>query len=463
MFTCCAEDASLAAVLHKTKVISATVDRENRIMRATMLFPRPMAPVDIASVEEGIAAEFGLKLVTVSPVYPKSAAPKRPAGEKKPLNTVLFGRAPSGSVTPMDKVTLELGKATVRGEIFDVQHREIPKRGAWVMQFDMTDYTNSIRVSKFLTNSNAGEIVSRIKPGMFVTVSGVLSLSRFDGEIVLEPTGIALAEREKRTDAAEEKRVELHLHTRMSAMDALTDVKEVISRAVEWGHPAIAITDHGVVQSFPDAMHAAGDKIKVIYGVEGYFVNDVDSRLAVFGNCTGTPEDEIVVFDIETTGLSTMRDTITEIGAVIMKGGVEIGRFQTFANPGRPIPPTITQLTGISDEDVKDAPSQKEAVKAFLEFAGGRVLAAHNASFDIGFIHEACLRHGLDFEPRFVDTLALARHVPDMKSHKLDLVAARWAAGVPAFTAPRTTPSQPGLSARLFAMLRRRAWGPLPD
>jgi len=455
MFSCCADDQSLAAVLHKTKVISATVDRENRIMRATILFPRPMAPVDIAAVEEGIAEEFGLKLVTVSPVYPKSAAPKKTAAEKK-QDAVLYGRAPSGSVTPMDKITLEMGKATVRGEIFDVQHREIPKRGAWVMQFDMTDYTNSVRVSKFLTDPNAGEIVSKIKPGLFVTVSGVLSLNRFDGEMVLEPTGIALTEREKRRDTAPEKRVELHLHTRMSAMDALTDVKEVITRAIEWGHPAIAITDHGVVQSFPDAMHAAGDKIKVIYGVEGYFINDVDSRLAVFGDCAGTPEDEIVVFDIETTGLSTTRDAITEIGAVIMKGGVETGRFQTFANPGRPIPPSITQLTGISDEDVKDAPSQKEAVKAFLEFAGGRVLAAHNASFDIGFIYEACQKYGLDFKPRFVDTLALARALfPDMKSHRLDSVAARL--GLPEFKHHRASDDAvtAGLVlAKLFDMLR---------
>jgi DNA polymerase-3 subunit alpha (Gram-positive type) len=466
IFTCCAEDDSLAAVLHKTKVLSATVDRENRIMRATMLFPKPMAPVDITMVEEGIATEFGLRLVTVSPVYPKSAMPVRKApasGGKRAVGTVLYGRTPSASVTSMDKVTLELGRVTVRGDIFDVQHREIPRRGAWVMQFDMTDYTNSVRVSKFMTDSNAGEIVSRLKVGMTVTVTGVLSINRYDGEMVLEPTGIAVAERETRTDTAEEKRVELHLHTRMSAMDALTDPKEVVKRAIEWGHSAIAITDHGVVQSFPEAMHAAGDKIKVIYGVEGYFVNDVDSRLAVFGNCTGTPEDEIVVFDIETTGLSTMRDAITEIGAVIMKNGVEIDRFQTFANPERPIPPTITQLTGITNEDVKDAPSQRQAVREFLEFAAGRPLAAHNASFDIGFIYEVCLRYGLDFEPQYVDTLALSRALfPDMKSHKLDIVAARL--GLPEFRHHRASDDAvtTGLVlAKLFDKLREEGVGDL--
>jgi len=457
MFTSCGEDKPLSEVLHNAKVLSATVDRKNRIMRISILFPRPMAPMDIAAVEAGIAAEFGLNSVTISPVYPQSAAPKKPGAEKKPAEgTVLYGKAPKGSVTPMDTVTLDMGKVTVRGEIFDVQHREIPKRDAWVMQFDMTDYTGSIRVSKFMAEAGAGEICARLKEGMFVTVSGVLSLNRYDGEMVLEPTGIALAERPKREDTAPEKRVELHLHTRMSAMDALIDPKELIRRAIEWGHPAVAITDHGVVQSFPEAMHAAGDKIKVIYGVEGYFVNDVDGRLAVYGDCAGAPEDEIVVFDIETTGLSTARDVITEIGAVIMKNGVEIARFQTFANPGRHIPASITQLTGISDEDVRNAPTQEEAVRAFLEFAGGRVLAAHNASFDIGFIYETCLRLGIPFTPRYIDTLALARALlPELKSYKLDIVAGHL--GLPEFRHHRASDdaATAGLVlARLLARLR---------
>jgi DNA polymerase-3 subunit alpha (Gram-positive type) len=201
-------------------------------------------------------------------------------------------------------------------------------------------------------------------------------------------------------------------------------VSEVVKRAIGWGHPAIAITDHGVVQSFPDAMKAAGDKIKVIYGVEGYYINDTDDRLGVFGPCEGGFDNEIVVFDIETTGLSSLKDTITEIGAVVMKNGQEIDRFQTFADPGMHIPAAITQLTGITDEDVRGAPTQEAAVRAFLEFAGGRVLCAHNASFDIGFIYEAACRYNLPFEPRYIDTLAVARALlPELKSHKLNVVA----------------------------------------
>jgi DNA polymerase III subunit alpha, Gram-positive type len=324
----------------------------------------------------------------------------------------------------MENVTLELGKVTVRGEVFDVQSKEIAKRNAWVLNFDMTDYTGSVRISKFMLDDNAGEIVGRIKKGMYLTVSGSLGFNRYDGELTIDPSGITLAVKDIRQDTAEEKRVELHLHTKMSAMDAVIDTEAVVKRAIEWGHPAIAITDHGVVQSFPDAMKAAGDKIKILYGVEGYYINDIDDKLAVFGHCPGGFDDEIVVFDLETTGLSALRDAITEIGAVVMKDGREISRFQTFADPGMHIPANITQLTGISDSDVTGAPSQEEAVRAFLDFAGSRLLAAHNAGFDIGFIYEACCRYNIPFEPRYIDTLAVARALlPALKSHRLNIVA----------------------------------------
>ncbi|SHH75914.1 DNA polymerase-3 subunit alpha [Sporobacter termitidis DSM 10068] len=426
MFSCCRD--TLSGTLENSFVVSATVDKTKLAMKLTLLLPQPIAPIDIAMIEQGIKAEFGLNAVSVLPVYPRSAESDRRAerrADRKPSeNPVIYGREARGSITPMDKVTLELGKVTVRGEVFDAQPREITKRNAWVMNFDITDYTGSVHVSKFMTEENAGDIIAKIKKGMVLTVSGNLGFNRFDGELTLEPTGIVRAEKEPRLDTAEEKRVELHLHTKMSAMDAVTDTGDVVRRAIEWGHPAIAITDHGVVQSFPDAMKAAGDKIKVLYGVEGYYINDVDDKLAVFGDCAGGFEDEIVVFDIETTGLKSQSDTITEIGAVVMKDGKEIDRFQTFADPGMHIPPNITQLTGITDADVKGAPSQEEAVRAFLGFAGGRTLCAHNASFDIGFIYEACGRYGIDFEPRYIDTLAAARALlPDLKSHRLNTLA----------------------------------------
>ncbi len=395
-----------------------------RAMKLTLLLPEPVAPVDIAAVEDGIRAEFGLASVAVAPVYPKSRSTGGKTVIKKAENTVLLGRDIRASVTPMDKVTLELGSVAVRGEVFDVQTREISKRNPWVLSFDMTDFTNSLRVSKFMPEANAGAIAARIKKGMYLTVSGKLGINRYDGELTLEPVNIVLAERETRRDTSDVKRVELHLHTKMSAMDAVADVSDVVRRAADWGHPAVAITDHGVAQAFPDAMKAAGDKIKVIYGMEGYYINDVDDRLAVFGDCAGGFDGEVVVFDIEMTGLSSMRDAITEIGAVVMKDGREAARFQTFADPGMHIPTAITQLTGISDADVRGAPTQEEAVRAFLDFAGGRILAAHNASFDIGFIYEACLRHGIGFEPRYIDTLAAARALlPSLKSHRLNIVA----------------------------------------
>jgi DNA polymerase-3 subunit alpha (Gram-positive type) len=182
-----------------------------------------------------------------------------------------------------------------------------------------------------MRDEHAGEICEKITPGMYVTVSGSIGFNRYDGDLAIDPVSICTAEKPQRMDEAPEKRGELHLHTQMSAMDALTNTKEVVKRAIAWGHPAIAITDHGVAQSFPDAMKAAGDKIKIIYGVEGYYTNDVDDKLAVYGDLSGTLDDEIVIFDIETTGLSSVRDTITEIGAVIMK---DAGR----STVSRPLP-----------------------------------------------------------------------------------------------------------------------------
>ena len=429
MFSCCRELGPLTGILEGAFVTSATVDKSKTAMKISLFLRQQIAPVDVAMIEDRIKSEFGLSSVAVTVFFARTSDAEQ-GSDKKPQrktheNPLLYGKEiKSGSITPMDSVTLELGKATVRGEVFDVKHKEIAKRNAWVMTFDMTDYTGSVHVSKFLTDKNAGDIVGKIKKGMVLTVSGNLAFNRFDGELTLEPVSIMRAEKEQRLDTADTKRVELHLHTKMSAMDAVTDTAEVIRRAIEWGHPAIAITDHGVAQSFPDAMKAAGDKIKVLYGLEGYYINDVDDRLAVFGGCSGGFDREIVVFDIETTGLKSQCDAITEIGAVIMKNGREIDRFQTFADPGRRIPANITQLTGISDADVQGAPSQEEAVRAFLAFAGDSLLCAHNASFDIGFIDEACHRVGIDFNPRYIDTLAAARALlPDMKSHRLNIVA----------------------------------------
>lgn len=440
MFDCCKGETLVSGLLETAKVAGATVDRKNAAMKVTLHLEKPAAPVELRLIEAALASAYGLSAVTVLPVYPRAKPTPKPGGKKPGARTgeVIMGRQIRGRPVAMEGLTLDSGNVIVAGEVVDVTTREIMKIKAVVLSFDITDYTSTIRVSKFMRDPGSDKIAERVKKGMSLTVSGTMSYDRFYGDLTLDPKNIVVGEKERRMDAAEEKRVELHMHTRMSMMDALSDPKDIVKRAIEWGHPAVAITDHGVVQSFPDAMSAAGDKIKVLYGVEGYYVNDVDDKVPVYGNMAGSLEDEYVVFDIETTGLSAMDDAITEIGAVVMRGGEELDRFHTFADPKRPISAEITRLTGITDADVAGAPGEAEAVRAFLAFVGGRRLAAHNASFDVGFIYEVCERHGIPFTPAFLDTLALARALlPDLRRHSLDVVAGFL--GTPEFRHHRAT------------------------
>ena len=324
---------------------------------------------------------------------------------------------------PMHTLELDMGVVTVEGDVFAVEHRELKKRNAWVISFDITDYTSSIRVSKFMPGDEGTPIVNGVKVGMHLKISGRLNLNRFDNDMVLEPLIIETAEKTVKQDNAPEKRVELHLHTKMSLMDALTDTKDAVKRAIQWGHPAVAITDHGVAQSFPDAWSAGKGKCKVLLGTEAYYINNVDERLTVRGEQDQDLDEPIVCFDLETTGLSKETDVITEIGAVVLDHGEVKERFQTFVDPQRKLAPNIVQLTGITDEMLVGAPSQAEAIQAFLDFAAGRPLAAHNAEFDIGFIRTGCQRYGIEFQPTFVDTLPLAQNLlPELSKYKLDVV-----------------------------------------
>ena len=324
---------------------------------------------------------------------------------------------------PMHTLELDMGVVTVEGDVFAVEHRELKKRNAWVISFDITDYTSSIRVSKFMPGDEGTPIVNGVKVGMHLKISGRLNLNRFDNDMVLEPLIIETAEKTVKQDNAPEKRVELHLHTKMSLMDALTDTKDAVKRAIQWGHPAVAITDHGVAQSFPDAWSAGKGKCKVLLGTEAYYINNVDERLTVRGEQDQDLDEPIVCFDLETTGLSKETDVITEIGAVVLDHGEVKERFQTFVDPQRKLAPNIVQLTGITDEMLVGAPSQAEAIQAFLDFAAGRPLAAHNAEFDIGFIRTGCQRYGIEFQPTFLDTLPLAQNLlPELSKYKLDVV-----------------------------------------
>ena len=358
------------------------------------------------------------------------ARPAAPPKNNKPQGKAVFGRPVTKAPIPMGELELDMGTVVVEGDVFALDNRELKKRGAWVVAFDMTDYTGSIRVSKFFPGEEGRPLVDGIKKGMRLRVQGRLNMDRFYGDMVLEPSAVTTAEKKLKEDKAPEKRVELHLHTSMSSMDALTSVnpkqgpeKNVVKRAELWGHPAIAITDHGVAQAFPDAWHSA-KKIKVLYGVEAYFVNDVDDRVAVHGQSDAAFDQEIVCFDIETTGLNKNYEVIIEIGAVVLKNGEITDSFNTFVSPERRLSPEITRLTGITDEMLEGAPSQEEALRAFLAFAGDRPLAAHNADFDMGFIAAGCQKFGIPFQNPGVDSLILAQNLlPELGRYKLDIVA----------------------------------------
>ena len=464
--------AALPSFLEDALVCSIVVDKSRTGVDITVELSALLPLPEVLRTEAAVRALLGFSRVSLQVVVPggmteipdepsapvgaaASAKSKKAVARKPPKGRVILGRMPTGSTTAMSEIDISLGNVTVQGEVFAVNSRSI-RGGAWVLSFDMTDNTSSIRISKFTREDDAKRVVGQIKTGMHLRVSGKLYLDRYEGnDIALDPTNIAAVKApETRRDDAPEKRVELHMHTKMSAMDAVTDTKQAIKRAIAWGHHAIAITDHGVAHSFPDAYSAAGDKIRVLYGIEGYYTNDVDSRPGVYGNYTCP--DEIVAFDIETTGLSSQRDKITEIAAVTIRDGEIVEEFHTYANPEMKIPAQITTLTGITDETVKDAPSQAEAVRAFLDFTAGRTLCAHNASFDLGFIAECCENNGLPFSPVCFDTLELSRALmPGLYNHKLPTVAEAF--GLPSFSHHRAlddTRTTALIMARLFEKLR---------
>ena len=363
---------------------------------------------------------------------PAARAPRSAPAPQEPTGALFYGRPFSGRAVRMDELNLDMFRVIVEGKVFAVQHRELKKRGAWVVCFDMTDYTSSVRVNQFMEAAKAKPIIDNVQAGMWLRVQGKMSFDRYDNEMVLQPTAMEKIEAPKRRDTYPEKRVELHLHTTMSSMDALTDTGAAVKRAASWGHRAIAITDHGGAQSFPDAMKAASkakvagtdQNIKILYGCEGYYVNDVDDRIAVHGDGDFSFDEEYVAFDLETTGLSSLHDTIIEIGAAIMKGKEVLSTFQMFVDPHRPLQPKIIDLTGITDQMLAGQPDISEAILQFLDYVGGRPLCAHNADFDIGFVTAACEKLGLPFHPTYVDTLILAQNLmPELGKYKLNIVA----------------------------------------
>lgn len=342
---------------------------------------------------------------------------------------VLYGRDFEDEAIPLSDVVGEMGEITIRGKILKLETREIRNEKTIVM-FAITDFTDTIMVKMFTRNEQLPEILTGIKKGAFLKIKGVTTIDKFDGELTI---GSVVGIRKisdfttTRKDTSPEKRVELHCHTKMSDMDGVSEAQALVARAHDWGHQAIAITDHGVVQAFPDANHYVErldkeDPFKIIYGVEAYLVDDL-TEIAV--NEQGqTLDDTFVVFDIETTGFSAAEDRIIEIGAVKITDGAIVDRFSTFVNPEIPIPFEIQQLTHITDDMVLEAPKIEEALPAFLDFVGESALVAHNAGFDVGFIEQNCVRLGRSRTFTSVDTVGLARVLlPTLSKYKLNIVA----------------------------------------
>ncbi|MBQ8298078.1 MAG: PolC-type DNA polymerase III [Ruminococcus sp.] len=339
---------------------------------------------------------------------------------------IVKGRAIREKPVAISEAVQRLGeKLVVIGDVFALEIKEL-RNEKTVATFDITDYSGSLKIKIFASNEEIEEMkLSSIKKGMTLLVSGKVDYDTYARDIVISPQSVIKVKRVPKMDNYPEKRVELHCHTNMSSMDAVTDAVTLLNRAAQWGHPAMAITDHGIVQAFPDAMYNTPKGLKVIYGCEAYVVNDLDKQKILKNPDGRSINDEIIVFDVETTGLSFSKDRLTEIGAVKLKNMQVVDSFNTMVNPGRPIPPKIVELTGITDEMVANAPGEKEALLKFMEFCGENpVLAAHNANFDTSFINEVCKRQNIEFRYNWLDTLILCQcMLPEMGRHKLNLVA----------------------------------------
>ena len=337
---------------------------------------------------------------------------------------IFYGRNFEGEETEIHEIIDEMGEVVVRGKIIQLETREIRNEKTIVM-FAVTDFTDTIKAKVFTKNERLPELLDKLKEGAFIKMKAVAMMDQFEHDIALgSVSGIKTIPdfTEKRMDHSPVKRVELHCHTTMSDMDGVTDVKKLLKTAMGWGHQAMAITDHGVVQAFPDANHCVeGKNFKVIYGMEGYLVDDIKN---IVTDSRGQSLDStFVVFDIETTGFSAVNDRIIEIGAVKVENGMITEKFSEFVNPERPIPFEIEKLTSINDRMVEDAPNISVILPKFMDFCGGSVLVAHNADFDTGFIRHNCEVLGLPYDYTYVDTLGIARSfLEGLKNYKLDTV-----------------------------------------
>lgn len=343
---------------------------------------------------------------------------------------IIHGKPIKERPIPLAEVGGDSGMVTVWGDV--IRKESITsKDGKWkIYSIDITDYTSS-NTLKMIVAADKNESIEEIQNGNTIIVKGDSAFDKYEHDITIRPIGITMVKKSKKVDTATMKRVELHMHSNMSTMDGLTGADLLVKTAHDWGHKAIALTDHGVLQGFPDAMYASEkwDDFKMIYGLEAYFVNDM--IMAVKGSNNQLFSEEFVVFDLETTGLSASTERITEIGAVKIRDGKVIDRLSTFVNPEKPIPGKIIELTHITNDMVKDAPSEAEAMKIWKEFVSDdAILVAHNADFDVGFMKKAFARCGYLFSNTYIDTVRISQSLfKGIKNHKLDTVAAHLKVG----------------------------------
>ena len=421
----------LRVLLTDARVTDVTVEQESRTMALALTVLQEITDSERTLLEQLLADRFALNGVRISLTqggFPKQEPRPSNAGggarKESSAGKIIMGREIKGHPMPMSELNPKAGNVVVEGKVFKCEFRELRQPGMWLALIEMTDYEGSVIVRKRMLEKDVAPLRDRVSTGMWLRVAGTMELTYDGHDMQLNPRDVTEITHEPRMDTAEVKRVELHLHTRMSNMDALTDTGSVVKLAAKWGMPAIAITDHGVAQSFPDAWHAGEGKIKILYGCEGYFVNNIDDRIAIHGHQDIGFSDEIVCFDIETTGLKVTQEAITEIGAVRLRNGEIVETFQTFVDPERRLTPEIIGLTGITDDMLRGAPKLKDALTAFLAFAGDAPLAAHNAEFDISFIRAGCRKCSIPFEPTYIDTLILAQNLlPGLGKYKLDIVA----------------------------------------
>ena len=371
---------------------------------------------------------------------PAAKAPARPRAPKKEKANIPYDEATKkpvgnyrtikGAPVPIGTLGLDSGSAVIWGDIFSVDCRDTRDKNHFIMSIAITDYTGSINL-KIFDELSLKPKLGDLKPGMTVLVQGDISYDKYDRDMVMRPRHINTVKKNVLTDDAPVKRVELHLHTTMSAMDGVSTAEDLVKRAHSWGHPAVAVTDHGVVQAFPEVMNTV-EKIrkddpnfKAIYGVEGYFINDM--LPAVKGRTDAPINGRYIIFDLETTGLSAATERIIEIGAVKVENGEILESFDLFVDPEKAITPEITRLTSITNEMVAGAPKEAEALEQFFRFCDGcDILVAHNADFDMGFLRAAIRRCGREEDPVQIDTLVMARAMyPELKKHKLDTIAER--------------------------------------